>query len=803
MTTEGRSRLAHAMAAATSGTWEWDIGLDKLWIDERFAELYGLDATQARSPLPTSTFFLRIHPDDKARMRIAVAGMLGGSENFSKEFRIGASDGSVHWMHGRGQTILGANDEPLRFTGLLVDVTDRKRTEERLRIAQKAGGVGTFEYIDGFATVAVSEEFCRLLGLLPASALPVPTINRLVYQGDGPLIPEHVGEDDIDLAGEFLVTHGVDAQPRWIARRGEIVREGPGGGYRLVGVVYDISAAKSAERELRELNVTLEARVQSEIDERLGAQEALRQAQKMEAVGQLTGGIAHDFNNVLQVIGGNLQLLTRDVTGNLRAEQRLQTATAAVARGSRLASQLLAFGRRQPLAPKVSHLGRLVHNVDDMLRRALGDGVEIETIISGGLWNTFVDVVQVENALLNLAINARDAMAGQGKLTIEVGNAFLDDEYAARHAKIDPGQYVVIAVTDTGCGIPAEIIEQVFEPFFTTKPEGQGTGLGLSMVYGFVKQSGGHIKIYSEPGHGTTVRMYLPRTREPEDVEIDTETGPPTGGTETVLVVEDDEEVRRTTIDLLSELGYRVLRAKDAQSALAVVESGISIDLIFTDVVMPGPSRSTELARQARERLPSTAILFTSGYTENSIVHGGRLDEGVELLSKPYTRDALARKVRHVLRKRSQPASSDAGPRVAKCEPSAASVPKLKLLLVEDEVMIRISTADILGKLGHAVTEAANGTQALELLKKERFDVIIADVSLPGMRGDELAARAIELQPQLRVIFATGYGLPATGAENKPRNAVTLQKPYDEHHIVDALKAVTSAGPPQRHGLIG
>ena len=265
----------------------------------------------------------------------------------------------------------------------------------------------------------------------------------------------------------------------------------------------------------------------------------------MEAVGKLTGGVEHDFNNVLQVISGNLQLLTRDVTGNLRGEQRLQTAIAAISRGSKLASQLLAFGRRQPLAPKVIDLGRLIRGIDDMLRRALGEGIDIETVIAGGLWNTFVDAVQVENALLNLAINARDAMEGHGKLTIEAGNAFLDDAYAARHAEVVPGQYVMLAVTDTGCGIPPDVIEHVFEPFFTTKPEGQGTGLGLSMVYGFVKQSGGHIKIYSEPSHGATVRLYLPRSRAEEDVETDVEAGPARGGAETVLVAEDDEDVRQ------------------------------------------------------------------------------------------------------------------------------------------------------------------------------------------------------------------------------------------------------------------
>ena len=284
----------------------------------------------------------------------------------------------------------------------------------------------------------------------------------------------------------------------------------------------------------------------------------------------------------------------------------------------------------------MTNLGRLIRGIDDMLRRALGEGIAIETIIAGGLWNTVVDTVQMENALLNLAINSRDAMDGHGKLTVEAGNASLDDAYVARNADIAPGQYVMVAVTDTGCGIPADVIDQVFEPFFTTKPEGQGTGLGLSMVYGFVKQSAGHIKIYSELGQGTTVRLYLPRAREQEDVETEVETGLVVSGAETVLVVEDDDDVRDIVVDMLSELGYRVLKARDAQSALVIIESGIPIDLLFTDVVMPGTLRSAELARKARQRLPNIAVLFTSGYTENAIVHGGRIDEGVELLSKPH-----------------------------------------------------------------------------------------------------------------------------------------------------------------------
>jgi len=383
------------------------------------------------------------------------------------------------------------------------------------------------------------------------------------------------------------------------------------------------------------------------------AEQALVQAQKMESIGRLTGGVAHDFNNLLQVIAGNLQLLSGDVAGNERAERRLQGALAGVRRGARLTQHLLAFSRRQALEPKVVNLGRNLSSLNELLQRTLGETVHLEVMVAGGLWNTLVDVAQLENAVLNLAINARDAMNGVGKLTIEASNAFLDDAYARTNAEAVAGQYVMLAVSDTGSGMTPEVVAQAFEPFFSTKPEGKGSGLGLSMVYGFVKQSGGHAKIYSEPGHGTTVKLYLPRSHEAEDVWQAPESTPPVGGKETILVAEDDEEVCATVVETLSELGYQVLKAHDGESALAIIQSGIHIDLLFTDVVMPGPLRSPDLARKARERLPRIAILFTSGYTHNAIVHAGRLDAGVELLAKPYSREDLARKVRQVLAKSS------------------------------------------------------------------------------------------------------------------------------------------------------
>jgi predicted ATPase/signal transduction histidine kinase/DNA-binding response OmpR family regulator len=554
---------------------------------------------------------------------------------------------------------------------------------------------------------------------------------------------------------------------------------------------------------LQQLTGALEQRVaersrqlEEEILARGKAEVALQQAQKMEAIGRLTGGVAHDFNNLLQVIGGNVQLLGRHVLGNESAERRLQSAAAAISRGSKLASQLLAFGRRQPLAPKVVNIGRLIRNVDEMLRRAIGEGIEIETIIGGGLWNTAVDPVQVENALLNLAINARDAMAGQGKLTIEAGNAFLDDAYAQRHIDVSTGQYVVMAVTDTGCGIPADIIDRVFEPFFTTKPEGQGSGLGLSMVYGFVKQSGGHVKVYSELGQGTTIRIYLPRSRQAEDAATEVDTSPVTGGTETVLVAEDDEAVRNTVVDLLTEFGYRVLQAKDAQGALAIIESGAAIDLLFTDVVMPGPLRSPELARRAAQRLPTLGILFTSGYTQNAIVHGGRLDEGIELLSKPYTREELGRKVRQILRHRQESSRSRSEFRALSNQQSTTgdSSPSkaLRILLVENQSPIRQWTSDMLANLGHSVIAVSNDIQAVDGLDLNRFDVLMIELALPGALGEKIAAHVVKLQPGIGVIFSTARGITPS-LKGRLARAVILPKPYDERQIAAALKTASSA----------
>jgi nitrogen-specific signal transduction histidine kinase/CheY-like chemotaxis protein len=386
-------------------------------------------------------------------------------------------------------------------------------------------------------------------------------------------------------------------------------------------------------------------------------EEALRQSQKMEAIGQLTGGVAHDFNNLLQVVLGSLERVRfRAERIGLILPQEIERLIEAAQHGSRraavLTQQLLAFSRRQPLAPKPLEMNRLVAGMSEMLARTLGEAVQIETVLGGGLWRVLADANQLENALINLAVNARDAMQGGGRLTIETANAFLDEAYTRAEDDVQPGQYVMLAVTDTGSGMPPDVLRKVFEPFFTTKELGRGTGLGLSQVYGFIKQSGGHIRIYSEVGQGTTVKIYLPRlVAGPEEAAQATHTGEVPLGSEVecILVVEDEAAVRALTVATLRELQYRVVEAADGAAALAVLQQEPAVQLLFTDVGLPGGMNGRQLADAAREVRPGLKVLFTTGYARNAIVHHGRIDPGVELISKPFSAADLAHRVRAIL----------------------------------------------------------------------------------------------------------------------------------------------------------
>jgi CheY-like chemotaxis protein len=421
--------------------------------------------------------------------------------------------------------------------------------------------------------------------------------------------------------------------------------------------------------------------------------------------------------------------------------------------------------------------------------------------VAGGLWTAMADVSQVENAILNLAINARDAMPEGGKLTIEVANAFLDEAYAAEHVEVQPGQYVMLAVSDTGIGMNPETVARAFEPFFTTKPEGEGTGLGLSQVYGYVKQSGGHVKVYSEPGHGTTIKLYMPRTKLAEAVDVGPLSRAEHGDGETILVVEDDAAVRSGVVDMLTGLNYRVLQADSADAALAILASGAVVDLLFTDVVMPGQIKTREFVREAQTRLPKMAVLYTSGYTENAIIHDGRLDEGVLLLSKPYRQDDLARKIRTALGKRQGAAqrTPPAPPVLATvaAAPKPAVTPVAKrpaVLMVEDDALIRLSTSEFLRDCGYEVLEAGSGDAALQALARSgQVAVLLSDYGLPGMNGGELIRAARADRPDLPAILITGRSREAIeGTGLLPDGVLVLEKPYELEalrHMVEQLIA--------------
>ena len=400
--------------------------------------------------------------------------------------------------------------------------------------------------------------------------------------------------------------------------------------------------------EQMEAEIFMRAREVEVAREQLEAEQKLRQVQKMEAVGHLTGGIAHDFNNILTVITGLIDILAEAVEHDAALSSVTKMISDAAFRGAEVTKHLLAFSRQQPLQPREADLNTLVQDTARLLRPSLGEQIEIDTALEPDAWPAFIDPNHMATALLNLAVNARDAMPDGGKLMLETSNVILDEVYAAANPDVRAGEYVMVAVSDTGGGIPAAIRDKVFEPFFTTKEVGKGSGLGMSMVYGFVKQSGGHIKIYSEEGHGTTIKLYLPPARGQAEVEAPAPE-PPRRGSEVILVVEDDQLVRNYVVTQLGSLGYKTIAVPDSRAALALVDKGEKFDLLFTDVIMPGGMNGRQLADEVRKRRPGLKVLYTSGYTENAIVHHGRLDEGVLLLAKPYRKAQLASMLQQAL----------------------------------------------------------------------------------------------------------------------------------------------------------
>lgn len=525
---------------------------------------------------------------------------------------------------------------------------------ERVRLALNAGALlGSFVWDIKANLLSGDERFARTF-CFPAEQslqhMSPDTASARIHPDDLPQVEQQV-QQALKNGGAFNAEYRIrrpDGSYSWVLASGCCELNEQGEAFRFPGVLIDIHERKSAEESLLKFTRDLEQRVVAEVDARLAAEEQLRQSQKLEAIGGLTGGVAHDFNNLLQVIAGNLHLLARHESGNPNVQRRVGAALAAVERGAMLSAQLLAFARRQPLSPAVYDTRQIYQGLGEMLQRALGENIDIDVQMPTDPWSVHVDRNQLENALLNLAINARDAMHGEGTIIISGRNVALDRPFCLGKG-ISPGDYVQLSVHDTGDGMDSETLKQAFEPFFTTKADGHGTGLGLSMVFGFVKQSGGHIDMTSTPGEGTVVQMYFPRSVRIQTREQPVHRAQHDGGHETILVVEDHEEVRGTAVEFLQAAGYQVLVAANGDSAMQVLQDGTKVDLIFTDVVMPGLIKSSDLAAWAKVQVPPVAVLFTSGHTRDIISRNHQLSPDTHLLSKPYSPDALMSMIQHVL----------------------------------------------------------------------------------------------------------------------------------------------------------
>jgi PAS domain S-box-containing protein len=662
--TEERYRLA---AHATNDViWDWRMADGHVIWNEALSKLFG----HAQVETSAQWWLEQIHPDDRARIDHGIHAVIEtGGESWFDEYRFRRADGSYASVLDRGTVLRGAAGEPLRMIGAMLDLSERRaaqaalaESEERLRLATEASDIGFWDVDLVHDLLIWPARTKAMFGISPE----VPVSMADFYAG---LHPEDLGHTSAAFAAaadparralydvEYRTIGKEDGLVRWVAAKGRGLFE-EGRCIRVVGVAIDVTARKAAEHQLRELNEHLESRVAEVVAERTRMEDALRQSQKMEAVGQLTGGIAHDFNNMLAAIIGPLDLLANRIDpADARARRYVDIAVDAARRAALLTQRLLAFSRQQPLQPEPVDANKLVAGMSDLLVHSLGGGVRLETVLAAGLWRTHADPNQLENVILNLAVNARDAMPEGGRLTVETANCHIDHRYAGEHLGVSSGQYVLVAVSDTGCGMPAEVIAKAFDPFFTTKEVGRGTGLGLSQVYGFVKQSGGHVKIYSELGQGTTIKVYLPRLFGNGDEvrpQAASATMPRGESREVILVVEDEPAVREFSVEALTELGYQVFQADSAAAALRLLEAHPDIALLFTDVVMPEVN-GRKLADAACRRWPHLKVLFTTGYSRNAVVHNGVLDAGVHLIGKPFTLEELATRVREVLDTPPQP----------------------------------------------------------------------------------------------------------------------------------------------------
>jgi len=615
-----------SIAKVTADTiWDWDLKTDTIWWNEGLQKYFGYPPGEE----PVRNLWQhRIHPDDRDEVfRRIQAAIDSGQSEWQGEYRFIRKDGSVADVVARGLILRDDRGEPLRMVGGMNDITRNKEYEQRL--AQQAA------LLDRSQDAILVRDMEHRIRYWNRSAERLYGYSAKEAIGQRADLLLHEQREVFETAMQTVTERG-----EW---SGEILQCRKDGTQIIVDAGWSLVSDENGQPSAI-------LSVYTDITERIALEEQLRQSQRLESIGQLTGGVAHDFNTLLTVILGNAELLTEFLPQEDNLHQLAELTRSAALRGAELTHRLLAFARRQALEPAALDVNELVAGMEGLLQRTLPEDVEIETVLSTDLCKAYADPTQLEAVLLNLAINAKDAMPSGGRLILETANRHLGEEYIEHNPEVVPGEYVMIAVSDNGTGMSQEIIERAFDPFFTTKEKGKGTGLGLSMAYGFAKQSGGHIKIYSEPGQGTTVRLYLPRAGSeragPADASGDEIA---LSGSGRILVVEDDELVRGHAETQLRNFGYEVISASNGPEALEILRSDAAIDLLFTDVIMSGGMNGPELAIKALELRPDLKVLYTSGYTENAVIHQGRLDEGVQMVQKPYRRAELARKVQQVL----------------------------------------------------------------------------------------------------------------------------------------------------------
>ncbi|MCH5653231.1 PAS domain-containing sensor histidine kinase [Pseudomonas syringae] len=645
-------------SGAVVGTWVWDIIADQLTGDERFARTFGLSPKLCAKGLPLELVIASIHPDDSARVDKSIEDALQSSETYRCEYRVLHEDGLYRWIEASGRIERDSRGKPVRSPGVLLDIDSRRTAEEErdrlnelLRIFTAAvPGVVYAKDLEGRMLVA-NRGTAELIGKPPAffigktdlEFLDDPQQARVLMETDRRIMQNNVSEqieEHVNLPDGSAAT--------WLSTKAPLLDEN-GEVIGLIGSSVDVTARKKAEEAVRELNQTLEQRIEQAVFEREQIEDALRHSQKMDAVGQLTGGIAHDFNNLLAGISGSLELITKRLAqGRVGDVDRyVSVAQGAVRRAASLTHRLLAFSRRQTLSPRVTDVNGLIHDMEELIARTVGPEIDIKVVAQNDLWPALIDHAQLESSLLNLCLNARDAMPNGGRIIIETANASLEECTDPDHG-IPAGEHLSIRVTDTGIGMSPDIAAKAFEPFFTTKPIGAGTGLGLSMVYGFVRQSGGQIRVESVEGQGTSVVMHLPRhTAEnaPRPFEPEVIEEPPHHTGETVLIVDDEPSVRMLVAEVISGLGYNCLEAADAQSGLQILQSDTRIDLLISDIGLPGGMNGREMADAAGDCRPGLPTLFITGYAKTSVLDDCHLRPCTQVLTKPFGLDALAGRV--------------------------------------------------------------------------------------------------------------------------------------------------------------